>query len=171
MFRIKGKSISARVSTSRTGVRSRRLPSIVLSSGAVIKIHPNRHVFITENDLKENYSRLLLIADQIVVSLNSPPFSELNLSELFKSDQEAVPVVSIDTAADVVEELEPESVILIEEPVIEAEPVIVETEPVIEDAPSTVEIASEPEVPVSKKSRRKRRTKSEISADKAKKSK
>ena len=82
MFRITGKSISNRVTASRTGLRARRLPSIALSSGAVIKIHPNRQVLITENDLHANLSRLLEVSSYISVSRDVPPFSEISLLEL-----------------------------------------------------------------------------------------
>ena len=82
MFRITGKSISNRATASRTGLRARRLPSIVLSSGAVIKIHPNRQVLITEDDLRANLSRLIEVSSYISVSRGVPPFSEISLLEL-----------------------------------------------------------------------------------------
>ena len=136
MFRITGKSISNRVTASRTGLRARRLPNIVLGSGAVIKIHPNRQVLITEDDLRANLNRLLEVSSYISVSRDEPPFSEISLLELDTPTPEVVP----EPVVEVVPEPEPE-------PVVEPEP-----EPVVEPEP-------EPEPVPEKKTRRKRRSK------------
>ena len=110
MFRIKGKSVSNRVVASRTGTRSRRLPSIVLRNGAVIKIHPNRHVFVSSEDVKANLPRLVAIADMITVSHGVYPFETVSLEDLCEDIVEATDLMS-EPEPEVIIEPEPEVII------------------------------------------------------------
>ena len=146
MFRITGKNISNRITANRTGLRKRRLPSIVLSSGAVIKIHPNRQVLISEDDLRNNLERLIETSSFISVRRAVAPFEEISLLDLVEAPVTTPPPVP-----------EPEPII---EPEPEPEPEVIEPEP--EPEPEPVK------KPAAKRTRRKRRTKAEIAASKEK---
>ena len=160
MFRITGKNISNRVAANRTGLRARRLPSIVLCSGAVIKIHPNRQVLISEDDLRNNLERLTETSSFISVRRAVAPFEEISLLDLVETPVTTPPPVP---------EPEPEVVIEPEpEPIIEPEPT---PEPEPEPTPEPVPEPEPVKKPAAKRTRRKRRTKAEIAADKAAKEK
>ena len=144
MFRITGKRVSTRISKARGGARVRRLPSIILGDGAVIKVHPNRSVLVSEKDLRANANRISEFVDMIIISEPTAPFNNVSLYDILNGTDEPVEVVAdLNEAA-----TEPP-------PAIEPEPVVEEPEP-------------EPvvEKPAPKK-RRKRRTKAQIAADKA----
>ena len=164
MFRMTGKSISNRVAANRTGLRARRLPSIVLCSGAVIKIHPNRQVLISEDDLRSNLSRLLDVSSLISVRSAVAPFGEISLADFDQQEVIAEPAPRA-AAAEVVIEPEPEPEVVIE-PEPEAIEVVLEPEPEL-----VIEPKPKPKKPATKRTRRKRRTKAEIAADKAAKEK
>ena len=164
MFRITGKRVSTRISKARGGARVRRLPSIVLGDGAVIKVHPNRSVLISERDLRANANRISEFIDMIVISEPTAPFNTVSLFDVVNGDVEVEPTVEERA------ELPTEP-----PPAIEPEPVTeeraelpTEPPPAIEPEPIVEELEPEPVVrsPAPKK-RRKRRTKAQIVADKA----
>ncbi len=75
MFRIKAKLIADRVNVARAGSRARRQPTIVLGTGAVIKLAPGRSVDITPQAYKANKTLLDQFSDMITVtSLSGEPF-------------------------------------------------------------------------------------------------
>jgi outer membrane biosynthesis protein TonB len=145
MFRIMGKGAAARAVKNRTGMRSRRLPSLVLSSGAQLKIHPHRYVFVTEADLRANLELLAMHKDAIILSLAVPPYTEIGLDALNASAEpviEDVPEPVVEDAPEPVVEDAPEPVVEdVPEPVVEdvPEPVVEDVpEPVVEDVPEPV---------------------------------
>ena len=137
MIEIKAKLVTDRISLARAGSRKRRLPTIVLGTGAVIKLPPGRSVKVTEEVYEANKALLSQFEGMLDISGN------------FTQTEEPAPVSVEEPAPVSVEEPAPVSV---EEP----EPVSVE-----EPEPVSVE---EP-APAPKK-RRRRRTKAEIAADK-----
>jgi outer membrane biosynthesis protein TonB len=58
MYEIKAKLIADRINISRGGARARRLPSIVLATGAVLRIAPGRSVRVTEQVYEANRALL-----------------------------------------------------------------------------------------------------------------
>ena len=54
MIEIKAKLVADRISLARAGSRARRLPTIVLGTGAVIKLSPGRSVKVTEEVFSAN---------------------------------------------------------------------------------------------------------------------
>ena len=58
MYEIKAKLIADRINISRGGARARRLPSIVLATGAVLRIAPGRSVRVTEKVYEANKALL-----------------------------------------------------------------------------------------------------------------
>ena len=58
MYQITAHSIQRRMDVSRTGIRSRRLPAIVLGEGSVIRLSPGASVTIDERTYEQN-QRLL----------------------------------------------------------------------------------------------------------------
>ena len=58
MIEIKAKLVADRISLARAGSRARRLPTIVLGTGAVIKLSPGRSVKVTEEVFSANRALL-----------------------------------------------------------------------------------------------------------------
>ena len=58
MYEIKAKLIADRINISRGGARARRLPSIVLATGDVLRIAPGRSVRVTEQVYEANKALL-----------------------------------------------------------------------------------------------------------------
>ena len=58
MIEIKAKLVADRISLARAGSRARRLPTIVLGTGAVIKLSPGRSVKVTEEVFNANKALL-----------------------------------------------------------------------------------------------------------------
>ena len=175
MFRITGKRVSTRISKARGGARVRRLPSIILGDGAVIKIHPNRSVLVSDRDLRANANRISEFVDMIIISRPTPPFSNVSLYDILNgTDEPAQNVTDRDEApTEPPSPIEPEPVVeeRVEEPTqpppaVEPEPIVEEPEPEpIVEEPEPEPVAEKP-APAPKK-RRKRRTKAQIAADKA----
>ena len=67
MYEIKAKLIADRINISRGGARARRLPSIVLATGAVLRIAPGRSVRVTEQVYEANKALLDSFAGMIDV--------------------------------------------------------------------------------------------------------
>lgn len=67
MYEIKAKLIASRVNVSRAGARARRLPSIVLGTGAVLRIAPGRSVKITPAVYESNKTLLDTFSEVIEV--------------------------------------------------------------------------------------------------------
>ena len=144
MIEIKAKLVTDRISLARAGSRNRRLPTIVLGTGAVIKLSPGRSVKVTEAVYEANKALLSQFDGMLEVSGYSAPVVVEEPAPVVV--EEPAPVVVEEPAPVVVEELAP---VVVEEPA----PVVVE-----ELAPVVVE------EPAPKKKRR-RRTKAEIAAD------
>ena len=156
MFRITGKRVSTRIAKARGGARVRRLPSIVLGNGAVIKIHPNRSVLVSARDIRANANRISGFTGMVVISETTAPFNIVSLLDIMN-------VEGVKTEPIVEEKVEPPTEpppVVEPEPIIEPEPVV-EPEPIIEPEP----VVEEPPPP--QKKRRRRRTKAQIAADKA----
>jgi hypothetical protein len=146
MFRIKGKGGASRAAASRTGIRVRRLPTI-MSGGALLKIHPNRHITLSEEGVRSNFDALKAAESMLTITRAVPPFGVVTLDEIVSTKTEELtpgPVVETKPEPEPVVESEPE-------PVVESEP-----EPVVESEPEPVVESSDDEP---KKTRRKRRTK------------
>lgn len=67
MYEIKAKLIANRINISRGGSRARRLPSIVLATGDVLRIAPGRSVRVTEQVYSDNKQLLEQFSDMIDV--------------------------------------------------------------------------------------------------------
>ena len=161
MFRITGKRVSTRISKARGGARVRRLPSIILGDGAVIKVHPNRSVLVSKKDLRANANRISEFIDMIIISEPTAPFNNVSLYDILNGADEPVKIAADlnETPTEPPPAIEPEPIVeeRVEEPT--QPPLAIEPEPEPEPEPVV-------EKPAPKK-RRKRRTKAQIAADKA----
>ena len=164
MFRITGKRVSTRISKARGGARVRRLPSIVLGDGAVIKVHPNRSVLISERDLRANANRISEFIDMVVISEPTAPFNTVSLLDVVNGDAEPTVEERAELPTEPPPAIEPEPVIEERVELPTEPPPAIEPEPIVEEPePHSILDNSAP----APKRRRKRRTKAQIAADKA----
>ena len=70
MIEIKAKLVTDRISLARAGSRKRRLPTIVLGTGAVIKLPPGRSVKVTEEVYEANKALLSQFEGMLDISGN-----------------------------------------------------------------------------------------------------
>ena len=156
MYKITANLIKDRISISRSGRRVRRLPSITLSTGALIKLAPGRSVTISEEvyalnekntvfqgALKQGLIKIEKLG-KIALIVNDTPqvLSAAEIDEVPTLEPEDAPVVEAEIAEDnEVEEVQ-------EEVVVEPEPEV----PVREEAsPEPTEEVPTEEIPAAKK--------------------
>ena len=160
MIEIKAKLVADRISLARSGSRARRLPTIVLGTGAVIKLAPGRSVRVTPEVFKANANLLAQFEGMLEFKGDALPDYLQEARERGREKARALKAVEPEPAP-----VEPEPTPVEPEPTpVEPEPTPVEPEPApVEPEPAPVE----PEIVVEKpKKKRKRRTKAEIEADK-----
>ena len=157
MYTVTAVRSANRVHLSRTGIRTRRFPQLVLVDGSTIKLSPGRSVKITEDILKRNLELLNTFIGSVEVRDSLGVV--INLEDMY-SKVDTIPPQPV--PAPEPEPIEaPEPVLEIETP---AEEVIVE-ETVQEEV---VEVLKKEPKPAPKK-RRKRRTRAQIEAEKKEK--
>lgn len=138
MIEIKAKLVSDRISLSRAGGRARRQPTIVLGTGAVIKLSPGRSVRVTEGVYQANKALLEQFSGMIEISGDLPTSSDEPVKEK---------TAPVDAPTEVVEASEPE--------------ILVVQEAKEEPPASEEQVEAKP-----KPKRRKRKTKAEREAEK-----
>ena len=80
MYEIRAKTIAERINISRGGKRARRLPSIVLGTGAVPRISPGRSVRVTESVYRANKYALDMLEGVVeVIDRRTSPLPRLFL--------------------------------------------------------------------------------------------
>lgn len=150
MYEIKAKLAASRVQVSRTGSRLRRLPKIVLGTGAVLRIAPGRSVKITPEVYEANKALLDQCKEIIEVKDLRP-----------KVDEEVIPPKPLPPEPLPIEPIEEEAV-KPEPPKVEEAPSI--QEDIIQEATSEVvaeEPASEKPKPKKRRSRKKKKVEPE----------
>ena len=157
MYTVTAVKSANRVHLSRTGIRTRRFPQLVLIDGSTIKLSPGRSVKITEDILKRNLELLNTFVGSVEVRDNLGTIVDL---EDMYSKVDTIPPQPV-PAPDPEPNEVPEPILEVETP---TEEVIVE-EPVQEEV---VEVPKEEVKPAPKK-RRKRRTRAQIEAEKKEK--
>lgn len=122
MYEIKAKLIASRVQVSRAGARARRLPSIVLGTGAVLRIAPGRSVQITPEVYESNKSLLETFENVIEVRDLRPKEDIAPPQPVPPEPEEVAPIVEEPPKEEsVVEESKEEVVIEEEQPKAEEE--------------------------------------------------
>ena len=152
MYEIKAKLIANRINISRGGARARRLPSIVLATGDVLRIAPGRSVKVTEQVYQANKALIDSFADMIDV---------IDHREITQPAQ-VPPEPVVDDNPDCLEielepETEPETITVPELETIQAHEPEPETEPETEPEPGP----AEEEKPKNKRASRSRRKKAD----------
>ena len=164
MYTVTAVRSANRVHLSRTGIRTRRFPQLVLVDGSTIKLSPGRSVKITEDIFKRNLELLNTFIGSVEVRDSLGALIDL---EDIHSKVETIPPQPVsepelnEVSEPIIEVEEPVQEEVIEEPVQE---VVVE-EPVQEEV---IEVPKKEVKPAPKK-RRKRRTRAQIEAEKKEK--
>lgn len=122
MYEIKAKLIASRVQVSRAGTRARRLPSIVLGTGAVLRIAPGRSVQITPEVYESNKS-LLETFKSVIEVRDLRPKEDIDPPQPVPPEPEEVAPIIEDHPKEelVVEEVKAEVIVEEEQPIVEEE--------------------------------------------------